>query len=71
MDLTIPNLAQGSSVIDPERLLMELSTLTREQDEALQKSSYLGMSKLEIDAYDKRRLRIGEICSLLGKLRSK
>jgi hypothetical protein len=50
---------------------MEHSTLSREQYEALQKSSYLGMSKLDAEAYDERRLRIEEICRLLSRLRSK
>jgi hypothetical protein len=56
---------------EPERLSEERSVLTRDQYEALQKSSYLRMSQDESDAYDKRRLRIGEICHLLGRFRSK
>jgi hypothetical protein len=71
MDIMNSNLAQHGSALEPERLSLELSTLTREQYEALQKSSHLGISKIEADAYDKRCLRIGEICRLLGKLRSK
>jgi len=41
------------------------------QYEALQKSPYLKMSTQEAEAYDKRRLRIGEICNILRRLRSK
>jgi hypothetical protein len=53
-----PKMTQASSAFDPELLSVELSTLIREQYEALQKSSYLGMSSLEADAYNKRSLRI-------------
>jgi hypothetical protein len=66
-----PKMTQDSAAIDAEQLSKEHSRLSREQYEALQYSSYLRMSRLEADAYDKRRLRIEEICCLLGKLRSK
>ena len=56
---------------EPELLSNEHSALTREQYNALQKSSYLKMSQEDADAYDKRRVRIGEICHLLGAIRSK
>jgi hypothetical protein len=56
---------------EPERLSVELSVLSREQYEALQKSSYLNMSQVQADAYDKRRLRIGERYRILSRLRSK
>lgn len=37
------------------------------QREALQKAPYDRMSKIEADAYDERRKRIGAICDRLGK----
>jgi hypothetical protein len=66
-----PKGTQDGSTINPERLSIELSNSTREQHKALQKSSYLEMSKPDADAYDKRGLRFGEIRNLLDKLRSK
>src|ERR1700677_4932001 len=41
-----------------------LPKLSRERYEALQKSSYLKISAEETGSYDKRRLRIREICRL-------
>jgi hypothetical protein len=49
----------------------ELSILSRQQYEALQDASYLNMSEREAEEYDKRRLRIGEICAFLVKFRTK
>jgi hypothetical protein len=43
--------------------------LYRLQYEALQKSSYLQMPQKEADVYDRRRVRIGELCDLLTKFR--
>jgi hypothetical protein len=56
---------------DVEELSAAHSLLSRQQYEALQKSSYLKMSKEEADEYDKRRLRIGEICDRLAEFRLK
>ena len=47
----------------------ELRVLYRLQYEALQKSSYLRMSEKEAEVYDRRRVRIGELCDKLTKLR--
>jgi hypothetical protein len=49
------------------RLSEELSTLSRQQYEALQKAPYMRMSEAARDAYDSRRIRIGELCGLLTK----
>jgi hypothetical protein len=48
----------------------ELRVLYRLQYEALQKSSYLRMSEKEAEVYDRRRVRIGELCENLAKLRA-
>ena len=48
----------------------EHAALAKQQYEALQKSPYVKMTQAEADAYDKRRLRIGELCELLAVLRS-
>jgi hypothetical protein len=45
----------------------ELSILTRQQYEALRKWSYVRMAQSLRDDYDRRRLRIGEICDLFRK----
>lgn len=54
---------------EADRLSEELSALAKKQYEALQKKSYVNMSEAEADGYDKRRLRIGEICDILAKFR--
>jgi hypothetical protein len=54
---------------EAKRLSLELSTLSRQQYEALQKASYLYMPQQEADEYNKRRLRIGEICEHLAKFK--
>jgi hypothetical protein len=56
---------------ETEALEKELAMLSRRQYEALQKGPYLRMSREDADEYDKRRLRIGEICERLAKLRPK
>jgi hypothetical protein len=53
-----------------ERLTAEHVVLTRQQYDALQKSSYARMSKNEADAYDKRLFRIIEIHRQLAKFRA-
>lgn len=54
---------------DAEDLEQELALISHQQFMALQKSSYLRMSEKEAGEYDKRRIRIGEICALLEKYR--
>jgi hypothetical protein len=46
------------------RLSAELSLLSGQQYAALQRSPYHRMFDPERDAYDRRRVRIGELCSL-------
>jgi hypothetical protein len=50
-----------------ERIPAELSDLCKLQFEALQKSSYVHMSHSDAEAYDRRRVRIGELYELLAK----
>ena len=50
-------------------LSKEHAALAQQQYEALQKSSYVNMKQTEADDYDKRRIRIGELCKLLTKFR--
>jgi hypothetical protein len=50
-------------------LSAELAALTRHQYEALLKSSFALMSLEESREYDKRRVRIGEICEKLKTFR--
>jgi len=62
---------QEGSGIELDGLSLEHSALARQQYEALQKSSYIKMTSQDAAAYDQRRLRIGEICQLLARFRSK
>lgn len=54
---------------ESEDLEEELARLSHQQYLALQKDSYLRMSAAEAAEYDKRRIRIGEICGLLARFR--
>lgn len=54
------------SEIQINELSAELSTLSNQQSDALLKSRFSDMSESEADAYNKRRLRIVEICELLA-----
>ena len=60
---------KDNSTTDSESMSAELSVLYMLQYEALQKSSYLRMSEKEAEVYDRRRVRIGELCDKLDKLR--
>jgi hypothetical protein len=51
-------------------LSKEHTALAQQQYEALQKSPYVNMSQTDADEYNKRRIRIGEICEQLTKFRS-
>jgi hypothetical protein len=69
MDAAITNVDANLSLA--KDLAKELSELAKQQYEALQKSSYFRMSGQEASAYDARRLRISEICSVLAEFRPK
>jgi hypothetical protein len=56
---------------EAEDLEQELALISHEQFMALQKCSYLRMSEQEAGEYDRRRIRIGEICALLEKYKSR
>jgi hypothetical protein len=57
------------SEVQAKTLAVGLSLLTKLQYEALQRSSYLRMSQSEAEAYDERRIRIGQICEILVEVR--
>jgi hypothetical protein len=61
---------KGQFRYEAEELSNKISRLSKQQYEALQRESYLRMSRHEADEYDKRRPRIREICELLAKLRA-
>lgn len=61
---------QGLPKDEAKRLSVELSVLSRQQYEALQKASYLHMSDSERETYDARRLRIGWLCEQLARFTS-
>jgi hypothetical protein len=50
-------------------LAAELSELSKQQSKALQASPYILMSTKEAHDYNQRRLRIGDLCNLIGKFR--
>jgi hypothetical protein len=52
-----------------EKLSAELSALSKQQYEALQKASYPKMPPGQAAEYDRRRLRIGQIGKLLAKFK--
>lgn len=63
-----PDNAMGKpSPEQAKELAEELTRLSNEQTEALQRAAYFNMSREEAAEYDKRRVRISELCSLLGK----
>jgi polyhydroxyalkanoate synthesis regulator phasin len=49
-----------------KELTDELSALSKQQSKALQSAAYTRMSKEEAKEYDQRRVRIAEICALVG-----
>jgi hypothetical protein len=58
--------------IDEEQaaiLAKELSELSKEHSAALQLAAFVKMSSAEAAAFDKRRQRISEICTVLGKFK--
>jgi hypothetical protein len=67
--VAISNVIESTSVKELDEMSEELCVLYRLQYEALQKSSYLQMPQKEADVYDRRRVRIGELCDLLTKFR--
>jgi hypothetical protein len=63
---------EPSETLSAERvkeLADELSERSKQQSKALQASAYISMDPEEAQNYDKRRQRIAELCSLIGKLR--
>jgi hypothetical protein len=50
-----------------QNLAEELSKLSKQQAEAIQDATYITMSREDSAAYEERRKRIVEICTLLGK----
>ena len=52
-------------------LASELAELSKQQSEALLSSAYLRMSPKQMEEYDKRRLRIGELSELVSKYKPK
>jgi hypothetical protein len=57
------------SAAQAKELADEMAALSKLQSEALQTAAYVRMSEREAAEYDHRRLRIGEICGLLGKFK--
>jgi hypothetical protein len=47
----------------------ELAALSKQQSKALQASAYKRMSVEEASEYDRRRVRIAEICAVVGKFK--
>jgi hypothetical protein len=50
-----------------KELADELSALSKKQSETLQIAAYAQLPKEEAEKYDKRRTRIQELCTMLGK----
>ena len=61
---------EGISAEQLSELADELSKLSKQQSIALQASAYIQMNAQEAGEYDERRVRIGELCSVLGTLKA-
>lgn len=59
----------SDSVDTVQRLRQEIDKLTREQTEALQTATFVGMTALESKIYNARRQRITELVEQLRVLR--
>jgi hypothetical protein len=62
-------MGQDSTTKEMCELAEELAALSHKQSQALQASAYIKMNAQEAREYDDRRLRIGELCSLLSKFK--
>jgi len=52
-------------------LAAELAELSRQHSEAMISAAYIPMNAAEIEEFDSRRLRIGELSELISKYKSK
>jgi polyhydroxyalkanoate synthesis regulator phasin len=60
---------ENLSANQAKELADELTALAKQQSEALQNAAYIKMSEKEAQQYDKRAVRISELCGLLGTFR--
>jgi hypothetical protein len=60
---------ENLSANQAKELADELTALAKQQSEALQTAAYLKMSEKQAQQYDKRAVRISELCGLLGNIR--
>jgi len=60
---------ENLSANQAKALADELRALAQRQSEALQNAAYMKMSAKEAQQYDKRAIRISELCGLLGTFR--
>ena len=60
---------ENLSADQAKELADEMTALAKQQSEALQNAAYIKMSKKEAQQYDKRAIRISELCGLLGTFR--
>jgi len=61
---------ENSDVVSAEQakeLTDELCALSKRQTEAVHTGTYIKMTDDELKQYDKRAMRISEICKLLGR----
>jgi hypothetical protein len=65
------SLADQTSFQQAKLIADELATLSKQQSLALQGSAYGKMSTEEAERYDQRRIRIGELCTLLNQFKPK
>jgi hypothetical protein len=66
----LDNLTDNISAEKLSELADELSALSKKQSQALQASAYIRMNAQEAREYDERRVRIGELCSVLGRFKA-
>ena len=64
-----PPLQESISAEQATKLAAELSELSFQQALALKDAAFTGMTKAQAREFDRRRDRISELCTLLGKVR--
>jgi hypothetical protein len=69
IQMSQPPLQEPISADQARTLAAELSELSHQQALALRDAPFTGMTKEQARQFDRRRDRISELCTLLGKVR--
>ncbi len=66
----MPDLSDSSSAKEASEVAEELSQLSKQHWEALNRAIYIRMNAQESAEFEKRRARIQELCAVLGKYKA-